>query len=150
MLEELVNVKDVELGLHTNDWEDAIRKSSRRLLEKGAIEQRYVESMIDVVKEIGPYFVLGNHIALAHTRPENGANELGISFTTLNPPIEFGSENFDPIKLIITFSATDSGAHLSVMSELAGILSDEEITEELFQSRTEETFLNTLINSIDE
>ncbi|CEG21415.1 Ascorbate-specific phosphotransferase enzyme IIA component [Planococcus massiliensis] len=150
MLEELVNTEDIELGLQTNDWEDAIRKSSRRLLEKGAIEQRYVESMIDVVKETGPYFVLGNHIALAHTRPENGATKLGMSFTTLNPPIEFGSENFDPIKLIITFSATDSKAHLLVMSELASILSDEEILEELFRSKTEEAFLSTLINALDE
>ncbi|WP_188455490.1 PTS sugar transporter subunit IIA [Virgibacillus oceani] len=149
MLKELITSKDITIGLRSADWEDAIRKSSKRLLEKGAIEPRYVDSMIDVLKENGPYIVLGNHIALAHTRPESGANELGLSFTTLNPPIAFGSQNFDPIKLIITFSATDSESHLSMISELALILSDEDIMEELFTATTPEEFYETLTESVE-
>ncbi|WP_042146595.1 PTS sugar transporter subunit IIA [Paucisalibacillus sp. EB02] len=150
MLKEMITAKDIEIGLQATDWEDAIRKSSRRLLEKGAIEQEYIDSMVNVLKENGPYIVLGNHIALAHTRPEYGANEIGLSFTTLNPPVEFGSENFDPIKLIITFSATDSNSHLSLISELAGILGDDEVMRNLFESTTSEEFYNHLVSALDE
>ncbi|MFC4620307.1 PTS sugar transporter subunit IIA [Camelliibacillus cellulosilyticus] len=149
MLKDLITVDDIVIGLQASDWEDAIKKSSTRLLEKGAIEESYVDAMIKVLKETGPYIVLGNHIALAHTRPECGANQLGLSFTTLNPPINFGSENFDPIKLIMTFSATDNESHLSLMSELATILMDQDVTEKLFTAKTKEAFYQLLMEEID-
>jgi PTS system mannitol-specific IIA component/PTS system ascorbate-specific IIA component len=149
LLKDIITIDDIEIGLQTTDWEDAVRKSSRRLLETGAIEEKYVDAIIQVVKETGPYFVLGNHIALAHTRPENGANKLGLSFTTLNPPINFGSENFDPIKLIITLSATDGDSHLSLMSDLASILMEEDTMEKLFNAKTKEDFYKDLMAEVD-
>lgn len=149
MLKDLITVDDIEIGLQANDWEDAIRKSSKRLLETGAIEMEYVDSMVNVLKENGPYIVLGDHIALAHTRPEYGANALGLSFTTLKPAIEFGSDNFDPIKLIITFSATDSNSHLEMISELASILSDTETMEQLFTASTSEEFYEQLLKGLE-
>ncbi|MDY0393609.1 PTS sugar transporter subunit IIA [Virgibacillus halophilus] len=149
MLRELVTVDDIEIGIKADNWEEAIRKSSERLLEKGAIETTYVDSMIKVLNENGPYIVLGNHIALAHTRPEFGANELGLSFSTLNPPVPFGAKHFDPIKLIITFSATDSDSHLMLISELATILSDTGIMEKLFDAPTKEIFYEQLLEGLN-
>ncbi|QGH36226.1 PTS sugar transporter subunit IIA [Gracilibacillus salitolerans] len=149
MLKELITIDDIEIGLVASNWEEAIRKSSQRLLEKGTINQHYVDSMINIVKETGPYFVIGNHVAFAHTRPEYGAKSLGLSFTTLQPPISFGSNNFDPIKLIVTFSATDSDAHLSLMSELANILMNEKTMAKLFVSTSSEEFYQHLINGLD-
>lgn len=149
MLNHLITVDDIEIGIQADNWEDAIRKSSRRLLEKGTIETEYVEAIIKVLKENGPYIVLGEHIALAHTRPEYGANALGLSFTTLQPPINFGSENFDPIKLIITFSATDSDSHLEMISDLATVLSDDKIMEKLFNASNNEEFYHCLLEELD-
>ena len=80
---ELIKEENVEVGVHAADWEDAIRRSAQHLLETGKIEERYIRAMIDAVHRVGPYIVLGNHVALAHARPECGVNELSVHFTTL-------------------------------------------------------------------
>jgi len=145
MMKERITANDIEIGVHATDWEDAIRKSSRRLLEKGAIETNYVDAMVNAVKEIGPYIVIGQHVALAHARPECGANELAMSFTILDPPINFGSKDFDPIKLIVTLAAIDSNSHVEMLSELADVLMESEKMESLFQAKTSEEFYKVLI-----
>lgn len=147
---EKVTVEDIEVGVQASDWEDAIRKSARILLETDKIKDSYIDAMIDAVHRIGPYIVLGNHVALAHARPECGVNELAVCFTTLNPGVSFGSENFDPVKLIITLAAIDADSHLELMSELAGILMDEENVERLVACETSERFLELLQNMRDE
>lgn len=144
MLIEKVTPDDIEIGLQASDWEDAIRKSSKILLNKGAIEQSYVEAMINVVKENGPYIVLGKHVALAHGRPECGVNKLALSFATLATPVEFGSEDFDPVKLIITLAATDSKSHIGLLSELADVLMEQDRMEVLFNAQSKEEFYKEL------
>ena len=144
MIIEKVALDDIEIGVQATDWKDAIIKSSRRLLERGSIEQSYVDEMIRVLNDLGPYIVLGKHVALAHARPECGVNELALSFTTLQPPIEFGSEDFDPVKLIITLAATDSDSHIEILAELADVLMDEEKINILFNAKTKEEFYEAI------
>lgn len=143
MLEQ-VTVEDIEIGVQAGNWEDAIRKSAQPLLRREKIEAGYIDAMIDAVHRIGPYIVLGNHVALAHARPECGVKELAVCFATLNPPVPFGSPAFDPVKLLITLAAEDADSHLDLMSELAEILMEEENVEMLAQSASSEEFLALL------
>ena len=144
MLTDTVTVDDIQIGISADDWEDAIRKSSQILLEKKSIEPRYVQAMIDTVKKNGPYMVISKHIALAHARPEEGANETALSFATLAAPINFNAGDLDPIKLIITFSAQSHDTHIDLMGELAEILIDEEKVNALINAGTKEEFYRTL------
>lgn len=143
MLENITE-EQISIAVQASDWEDAIRKSSNTLLTKGKIKESYIDAMIDAVHRIGPYIVLGNHVALAHARPECGVNELSIHFSTLNPPIAFGSELFDPVYLIITLAAVDASSHLELISELASILMDEENVEHLSSCKSAKEFVKLL------
>lgn len=145
MLIENISKKDIKIGLKAMNWEDAIEKSSQVLLDKGCIDSKYIQAMIDVVKEKGPYIVIGKHIALAHARPECGVNEFGLSFSLLDTPVKFGSDEFDPVKLIITLAATDANSHLEVLSELAEVLMDQERIDILLNAKTNEAFYDELI-----
>lgn len=145
MLMDKVTLDDITVGLKASDWEDAIRKSSERLLSRGAIEQGYVDGMVQSLKDNGPYIVIAQHVALAHTRPEYGVNEMAMSFALLDTPIPFGSETFDPVKLIITFAAVDNESHLDLLSELTDILIDEERMAMLFSAKTKEEFYKVLM-----
>ena len=142
----LENLKEcnISLNVHADNWEDAVAKSSEYLLAMKKIKQSYIDAMIEAIHRIGPYIVLGNHVALAHARPECGVNELSVHFSVLNPPIEFGSPNFDPVSLIITLAAIDADSHLELISELAGILMEEENVNKLVNSKTEKEFLDLL------
>lgn len=144
MLLDNISTSDVIIKLKAENWEDAIRKSSQTLLEKGSIESRYIDAMIKVVHETGPYFVIGKHIALAHTRTEFGAIHTDISFATLDPAINFGAGELDPVKLIITLSATDPDTHLDLLGELSDILIDEEKLEALFNAESAEKLVKIL------
>lgn len=141
---ENTTVKQISVGVEASDWEDAIRKSSQCLLDENKIEARYIDAMIEAVKRIGPYIVLGNHVALAHARPECGVKELSVHFTTLQPPIPFGSDKFDPVHLIITLAAIDADSHIELLSELAGILMDEDNVNALVACQSAQEFLQLL------
>lgn len=141
---EHIKEENVDVRVSAVDWEDAIRRSAQHLLETGKIEERYISAMIDAVHRVGPYIVLGNHVALTHARPECGVNELSVHFTTLEPPVPFGSEKFDPVSLIITLAAVDADSHLELISELADILMEEEHVERLSNSATRQEFIELL------
>lgn len=143
MLEKITE-DNISIGIHAKNWEDAIRKSAQHLLETGKIEENYIDAMIDGVHRIGPYIVLGKHVALAHARPECGVKELSVHFTTLNPPVPFGSEKFDPVSLMITLAAIDADSHLELISELANILMDQDNIEKLADSQSSADFLRQL------
>ena len=45
-------------------------------------KQSYVDGIIASVKELGPYIVIADGIAMPHTRPEQGAIGIGCSLIT--------------------------------------------------------------------
>ncbi|MDO5027108.1 MAG: PTS sugar transporter subunit IIA [Tissierellia bacterium] len=145
-----IGLKDIKLNIEADNWEDAIRKLAIVPLERKLINQNYVEAMVNSVKEFGPYIVLGPHIALAHARPEDGALETALYFTSLKDSIEFGSEDFDPVKILILLSAKDSDSHINLLSDLSVILGDDEAVEKLMNASSEQEFLNTLKGALDE
>lgn len=144
MLLETVSVKDIQIGLQATDWEEAIRKAAKPLLEDGAIETTYVEGIISSVRENGPYFVLSKGFALAHARPELGVNRLALNFATFDPPVSFGVGENDPVSLIVTLAATDANSHLDLLAELAGILVEEGRMQKMFHAKSPEEFYELL------
>ncbi|MFV0479585.1 MAG: PTS sugar transporter subunit IIA [Anaerorhabdus sp.] len=126
MLKDMVTVNLIQLKVEAIDWQDAVRKAAHPLVEAGKIRETYVDGIINAVHEMGPYFVLTKHVALAHSRPEDGVIEGAIGITTLATPVEFGNEDNDPVKYIFTLSAVDNNAHLSALSDLAELLEKQE------------------------
>ncbi|WP_208560748.1 BglG family transcription antiterminator [Marinilactibacillus kalidii] len=144
MLKDILEDKDILLSEQAADWSDAIRKVSVPLLEKAIIEERYVDAMIQSVEEYGPYIVIGEHIALAHARPEDGVNKLGVSVATLEEPIVFGNEDNDPVKIIFCLAAVDAYSHLNIMKNLVDLINDKEKIEEMVQCKDIQQFKKIL------
>jgi PTS system ascorbate-specific IIA component len=101
MLKHLTDESLIRLGIEATDWEDAIRQAAEPLKEQGKITQGYIDGIIRNMEEAGPYFVLAPHIALPHTRPEEGALQSAIGIATLKTPVAFGSESNDPVKFVL-------------------------------------------------
>lgn len=125
MLKDVLKKSDILLLEKCPDWESAIQRVACPLLKENCIEESYVNAMIDSVKEFGPYIVMGKHLALAHARPEDGVNNLGISVATLAQPVVFGNEENDPVKIIFCLAAVDSFSHLNIMKSLIDLINDE-------------------------
>ena len=49
-----------------------IQTASAPLLSRGVIQNSYVQEMIHLVDEYGPYILLANSVAVAHAKPGTG------------------------------------------------------------------------------
>ncbi|MGG5373126.1 BglG family transcription antiterminator [Enterococcus sp. AZ196] len=146
MLEDVLKDSNILLNEKVNTWEESIRRVSEPLVNEQVIEPRYVTAMINSVKEYGPYIVIGKYIALAHARPEDGVNQLGISVATINEPIEFGNEENDPVKIIFCLAAIDAYSHLNIMRSLIELINDEAKVDRLSRETDIERFKEILFS----
>ncbi|WP_226669752.1 BglG family transcription antiterminator [Metabacillus litoralis] len=126
MLQDILKDSNILLNQECNDWKEAITKSAQPLFSDEVIEERYINAMIKSVEDFGPYIVVGKHLALAHARPEDGVNKLGVSVMTLKEPVIFGNPENDPVKIVFCLAAVDSYSHLNVMKNLLELINDEQ------------------------
>lgn len=140
---EHVKSDRVLIGVKAKNWEDAVRISGKLLLDSGLVEPQYIEAMINVVKELGPYSVVAPGVALPHARPEDGAKKLGISIVILDNEVYFGSPN-DPVKIVIAFSSPDKTSHLEVLRDLAIMLSDNDLIKKLKAVKSKDELIEIL------
>ena len=99
-------------------WQDAIRAACAPLLGTGAVSAHYVERCVALVTESGPYIVIAPGIALAHARPEDGAQRLALSVAVLDRPVTFGHPSNDPVDLVFAFASPDKDAHVGLLAAL--------------------------------
>ena len=118
MLGELVTKDVIKVNEKCDNWKDAIGVVEEILESKGIVEDRYKDAIINNFKELGPYMVIAPGIVLSHARPEGGVNDTGISILTLDKPLNFGNEQNDPVKLVVTLAAKDNENHLELLSSL--------------------------------
>lgn len=145
-LENWLNTEKIQYVESVVDWKEALLIAGRPLLREGAISQNYVDAIIRQKEEIGPYFVIAPRIAMPHARPEQGAIKLGLSIVLLGNAVKFDSEENDPVNAIFMFAAPDSNSHIEMISQLAEILSDESIMEQIFNVRSKEELMKILID----
>lgn len=144
LLIDLITESAIELAVSTENWEEAIRKGGELLEKSGAVESRYIDSMVNMVRELGPYIVISKGVAFPHARPEDGALKTGMSLITLKNAIEFGDEENDPIKLIISFCSTDSEGHLHALSELVDFLRDETAINNVINAKSKKEVIEIM------
>lgn len=110
----VLNEKNVKLQVEAKDWEDAIRIGAGILVEQGCAKESYVEGIFEALRELGPYIIISEGLAMPHTRPEKGALDIGCSLITLKEPVLFDGDP-SPVKVLISFSAVDSESHMDIL-----------------------------------
>lgn len=144
MLSDLLNDDTIQVDNNFHmDWEEAIKKAAIPLLENNSIEDRYVSAMINSVKENGPYINIGENIALAHSRPENGACKVALSLLKTDPAVDLVNEDHK-IRLWFVLSATDSNSHIKVIQQLTQLLGNKKIIKDMISAKN----VNELVDII--
>ncbi len=141
MLKETLLPNRIRFLDKCENWEVAIKEASLPLLDQGAIEEEYVEAMIDSVKTHGPYIVLDDYFALAHARPNQGVNELSLSLLKLDQPVDLlGSE----VKIIVVLAATDNKKHLKALASLTELFMVKENINKIMNAKKIETVIELI------
>lgn len=147
MLKDILLEDNIKLGVEVNNWEEAIKAGGRLLKANGYIKDEYIDSMINAVKEIGPYIVIAPGIAMPHGRPESGVLKIGLSLITLKNPINFGNKENDPVKIVVCLCAIDHMTHLKALSELVQFLGDEKFISIVLNSKQASEIVNYIIEN---
>jgi len=133
-LGEMLPPSRISLGVQVSNWREAVIAAGSLLVETQVVEPDYIEAMIRIAEELGPYIVIAPRIAMPHARPEDGALATGLSLVKLSTPINFGHQEHDPVHLVFGLAAVDKQKHISALQTLAEMLSTEILLEELMQA----------------
>lgn len=140
-LKDLIRPELVAVDVEAKDWQEAILAAGKLLVDDGAVEECFPDAMIRVAKEFGPYIVVAPGIALPHARPEDGVIKASIAVVRLKNTVNFGNKDNDPVYLLIALAAIDHEQHINGLSQLAGVLGNEDNIEKIKVSKTKEELL---------
>ncbi len=146
----LVTTACLAIGINVPSWEEAVRAAGRLLVSSGAAQEPYIESMVQLTKELGPYIVITPGIAIPHARPEEGALRVGFSAIQLDPPIAFGNPENDPVSLVIAFCSPDASAHIELLMQIARIIGQPDFLELAKAARTTEELASAFNRPVPE
>jgi len=145
-LKDLIRPELVAVDVEAANWEEAILAVGKLMVDSGAVEERFPHAMIRVAKEFGPYIVVAPGIALPHARPEDGVIKASIAVARLKNTVEFGNKDNDPVYLLVALAAVDHEQHIKGLSELAGVLGDEENIKKIKACTTKEELLDVFLS----
>jgi transcriptional antiterminator len=145
-LGELLNKDTITLNEYAKDWKEAIRISSKKLLDLGFINESYINSMIKNIETLGPYIIISKDVALPHSKPDDGVNKLGISITTFKEDIVFSNNERHKARVFITLAPKDKQSHLNALASINNMLSDKHNVEKIISASCEEEILDLVKN----
>ena len=122
LLEELIT-----LDVDCIDWKESIYKSCDTLIKYGYIRDKYIQSIIELTEEYGPYYIIAPEIAIAHAESKGDCLRTGISYTRLNRPILFVNEML--VRHVFTFSINENISHLEALYKLYDLVRTKEFNE---------------------
>lgn len=133
-LSALLSLRTVEVRVDAHDWREVVDRAGRLLLTAGAIEQRFIEAMQELVVRYGPYVVVAPGVALLHAHPRHGVKRLCVSLVTLENPVRFGHPDYDPVHLAFALAASDNVSHLKALTQLVSVIRDKQQIDGLRQA----------------
>ncbi|WP_377889926.1 PTS sugar transporter subunit IIA [Alkalihalobacillus sp. R86527] len=139
MANDILSKENIVLNEKAATKEDAIRLAGDILVNKGYVEESYVDQMFEREKITTTY--MGNFVAIPHGTEDakKAVNHSGLSIVQLREGVDFGDGNI--AKLIIGIAGKDN-EHLEILSQIAIVCSEEENVEKLIQAEDKETFIS--------
>lgn len=147
MIKKLLTEDLVKLNIKASNWEDAVRKAGELLYINNKVEKSYIDAMVKTVESMGPYIVMAPGIAMPHARPEDGVKDIGLAIISLEKPVDFGSDDFDPVKLVIALCASESKVHIELLKDLSNVLDDEDLINKVGNCKTNIDLRNLIIET---
>jgi PTS system mannitol-specific IIA component len=139
MSNAILDQDHVILGAKIETKEAAIRLAGQVLVDKGFVEEEYIEMMME--REALTTTYMGNFIAIPHGTDDakSMVKQSGISVIQLPDGVDFGSGNL--VKLVIGIAGKNN-EHLELLSKIAIVCSDEKNVQKLINSSTKQELLS--------
>lgn len=148
LLESLIKNDSIKVGLIAKDSNEAIKLCIQPLIDKRVVDENYYLSILESVKNYGPYFIIADHVAMPHAQNDVGVFDNGFSLITLEKEIYFEGDN-RPIDILIGLASASADMHVSVaLPQIVSIFENEDSIEKVRKSKNKEEIIE-IIKSID-
>ncbi|HET7691293.1 MAG TPA: PTS sugar transporter subunit IIA [Nocardioidaceae bacterium] len=137
---EVLTAEAVVLGGSARSRDDAIDEAGRLLVAVGAVDESYVSAMHERETSVSTY--MGNGLAIPHGTNEAkpAIRRTAISFVRYAEPIDWKGQ---PAEFVVGIAGAGDD-HLTVLSRLAGVFTDEEEIARLRSAASAEEVLAVL------
>lgn len=134
----------IKLQATAADKFDAIRQAGQLLVESGCVEAPYVDGMLAREATMSTY--LGNGVSIPHGQYDNRdqIKQTGISVLQVPAGIVWDEDDEDELAFLIIGIAAKGDEHMTVLSNLADAIEDEEMAEAMAQTDDVDMILNAL------
>ena len=145
MTEEILPAANVRLARRAADRDDAIRAAGAILVEAGAVDPAYVDSMLEREQSVSTY--MGNLLAIPHGTNEakDTIRRSALSVIRYDEPVDWGGEE---ARFVVGIAGIEN-EHLDILSKIAIIFSDDDEVQKLVDASTAEQ-LHALLSEVNE
>lgn len=130
--------------LPATSWDDALRLAGAELVRSGAVGPGFVDEMLHVIEEMGPYCVVAPGVAIAHASPSALVARDAIVIATLKTPLVFGHPYHDPVRVLIVLANRTTARHIRILADVANALDRPGVVDALVAAPTIEDALAVL------
>ena len=97
------------------DWKEAINILGNILQKNGSINNKYTQSRIDNIENLGPYIIIDDNIALPHSQSLGNVYKTDISLLILKEAVDIKGRM---AKIFFCFSTSDEKNHLEILNDI--------------------------------
>ena len=132
MTDQILPAANVRLAARAVSRDDAIREAGAILVEAGAVDPGYIDSMLDREASVSTY--MGNLLAIPHGTNEakDQIRRSALSVIRYDEPVDWGG---DEARFVVGIAGIEN-EHLEILSKIAIIFSDEEEVRRLLEAPT--------------
>lgn len=142
-LTDILPLKNIKIAKYMNNWEQAVFEAGKILEDNGYIKEKYLYEMIEKIKELGMYMLIGEGIILPHADIGENVIKTGISYLQLKTPVLF--QNIE-IKHIFALASCDKKEHIKGLLELKENIDEKNLKEILEKCQTEKEIFKIIKN----
>lgn len=144
-LADLLPEKNIKIMDSIASWEKAVFEAGKILHDNGYIKIEYIFEMIEKIKELGTYMLIGDSIILPHADIGENVLKTGISYLQLKKPVIF-TQNIE-IQHIFALASRDKNEHIKGLLELKENI-DENNLKEILENCNDEKEIFKIIKNI--
>ena len=142
-LTDILPLENIKIEKYMNNWEQAVFEAGKILENNGYIKEQYIYEMIEKIKELGMYMLIGEGIILPHADIGENVIKTGISYLQLKTPVLF--QNIE-IKHIFALASCDKKEHIKGLLELKENIDEKNLKEILEKCQTEKEIFKIIKN----
>ena len=136
---DMIKQYGVQIQEKEEDWEHAIRKTAQVLLSNHCISEHYIDVMISLAHQHGPYFVISPKVAIAHAHPKDGVSKIGVSLSIYKNGLDIMGK--EKVQFLFVLATPNQSEHIHILQNIAYLNEQPEVMNQMIETEDEENIL---------